>query len=308
MSEIGAGGSASLAISRCAISSLGLSRNSTVADFRFHSRKTGDFITTTITVELVSAIERAEKHKSPSTLRRDAARAQQYQQRRQSSRAVHQAAHHVSSQSQVSSSIGESKELPASSSSISAPSGPPSVSIQRPLLAKRARTLSTRVEAVNPPLLAPSSSSPASMALERPMSLNSSPTKETMTDTTSVRVLALSRRLLSYRPTRPSFLPLPLLPLLLDFPPLLGVYCAPQQLHLTHRLPQSIDLHLLFGRASKRRLQRPGRTANIACFAPLPISIYFRSCNCFQHAVFRLCFAFQFPSFHTGSVVWFALF
>lgn len=185
MSEIGAGGSASLAISRCAISSLGLSRNSTVADFRFHSRKTGDFITTTITVELVSAIERAEKHKSPSTLRRDAARAQQYQQRRQSSRAVHQAAHHVSSQSQVSSSIGESKELPASSSSISAPSGPPSVSIQRPLLAKRARTLSTRVEAVNPPLLAPSSSSPASMALERPMSLNSSPTKETMTDTTS---------------------------------------------------------------------------------------------------------------------------
>src|SRR3954463_10333437 len=75
MSEIGAGGSASLAIGRCAISSLGLSRNSTVADFRFHSRKTGQFITTTITVELVSSIERVEKHKSPSTIRRDAARA-----------------------------------------------------------------------------------------------------------------------------------------------------------------------------------------------------------------------------------------
>ena len=194
-------------------------------------------------------------------------------------------------------SIGFSSELPAPSSPISALSVPSGSPILPPIAAKRARLTLARSEAVNPPLLAPSSSSPASVALDRPMSLNSTPTKETMTFSTSGTRSGSIQAPAVVPPTQPSFLPLPLLPLLLDFPPLLGVYCAPQQLHLTHCLALSIDLRLLFGRASKRRLQRSGRTANIACFAPLPISIYFRSCNCFNMLCFVFALLFNFRLF-----------
>ena len=176
------------AIVRSIIDSLHLSRFSSLEDFQLQSKKSGNKFVSTITVQLSHDIRCAEKRKSPSTRARDVARAQQFKERKQkppNSAAQNSQRNLISSRSEASGSIGQSSELHASSSSISAPSGPPSVSIQRPLLAKRARTLSTRVEAVNPPLLAPSSSSPASMALDRPMSLNSSPTKELMTDSTS---------------------------------------------------------------------------------------------------------------------------
>jgi len=182
---VGAGGSASLAMARCAISTLHLPRTSFLDEFRLLSKKSGQFMCTTVTMVIMTPDHCAPKHKSPSTLARDAARSKKHKERLQSNNAAAAVHQPRPSAPRARRSIGFSSELPAPSSPISALSVPSGSPILPPIAAKRARLTLARSEAVNPPLLAPSSSSPASVALDRPMSLNSTPTKETMTFSTS---------------------------------------------------------------------------------------------------------------------------
>jgi len=183
--EGGAGGSAATAMARCAISTLHLPRTSFLDEFRF--QKSGQFMCTTVTMVIMTPDHCAPKHKSPSTLARDAARSKKHKERLQSNNAAAAVHQPRPSAPRARRSIGFSSELPAPSSPISALSVPSGSPILPPIAAKRARLTLARSEAVNPPLLAPSSSSPASVALDRPMSLNSTPTKETMTFSTSAR-------------------------------------------------------------------------------------------------------------------------
>ena len=134
--EGGAGGSASTAMARCAISTLHLPRTSFLDEFRLLSKKSGQFMCTTVTMVVMTPIQRAPKHKSPSTLARDAARSKKHKERLQSNNV---AASAPSSASQAGSSIGFSSELPAPSSPISALSVPSGSPILPPIAAKRAR-------------------------------------------------------------------------------------------------------------------------------------------------------------------------
>ena len=147
---MGAGGSASLAMARCAISTLHLPRTSFLDEFRLLSKKSGQFMCTTVTMVIMTPDHCAPKHKSPSTLARDAARSKKHKERLQfnnAAAAVHQPR---PSAPRASRSIGFSSELPAPSSSISALSVPSGSPILPPIAAKRARLTLARSEAQSP--------------------------------------------------------------------------------------------------------------------------------------------------------------
>ena len=181
----GPGGSAHDAIAKCINTSLGLSRFSSLVGFRLQFAKTGDKDILSVNVDLHLPPQCAPKHKSPSTRARDAARSQKRKDRLHSSNVAAVNQPKPSSTTQAGSSIGQSSELPAPSSSFSAVPNASGASKAGHVAAISARSMPARHEAVNPPLLAPSSSSPAPMALVSPQSANSSPTKEQKSQPTS---------------------------------------------------------------------------------------------------------------------------
>jgi len=174
-----------MAMARCAISTLHLPRASFLDEFRLHSKKTGQFTCHTISLVIMSPIQHVPKHKSPSTLARDAARSKQHQERLQASKATAAVHQPPSSASQAGPSIGFSSELPASSSSISVAITPSRRLFLPRIAAKRARLTKARSEAVNPPLLVASTSSPAFSAPVMAWSPDLSPTKHPVTSSTS---------------------------------------------------------------------------------------------------------------------------
>jgi len=182
---VGAVGSASLAMARCAISTLHLPRTSFLDEFRLLSKKSGQFMCTTVTMVIMTPDHCAPKHKSPSTLARDAARSKKHKERLQSNNAAAAVHQPRPSAPRARRSIGFSSELPAPSSPISALSVPSGSPILPPIAAKRARLTLARSEAVNPPLLVASTSSHASSAPVSSWSPNLDSTKQPATSSTS---------------------------------------------------------------------------------------------------------------------------